>query len=1125
MGTIQNQYLQDGEDAYSLETRVRSLCEHPHLNKRDIMDVGLRLGANGLAVSQDRFIVKEPLLTKITNVAAQMQELCSASADALRDKKKGYVIDPENTMLPILSGAKSVGDLERAWRLLIQRLSRAQDKLDRNFKIYKQEDLPPHSPATTDPQIYEDFKNAREPDSAMTHLYRSVPSMNRLLTEEERSRLDQGRELRSAISSPFDLKAAFPDRTAESNPREIYYNEDGAKITSVDPDSLLPRRTSNIASNHPQFEFPTSDSASQAYPGHQRRGAWGGTSDRGYETAPTSMVHPAPKGANQLGLLDGISSAYQRFPGSSQNWAPSRPSSEAARREIDITDDPGRRPFTAWSSYMPSYPSQPPADPPNFTARFASAGGDGHGGDDDDSSSDSHSRGGPGPNPFPSSNRFNGGPPARQPLSHGGGGPYGGGSGGPPGGGPPGGGSSGPSGPWGAPRGPPGNNGLPAPYGNHTPTIKTDLKLSDLPKWDGDFDTAIAYFHKISELASMGGDLPVALGFWLGQTLEKDSPVEEWYMALSPKWKTYMRAHYLNYVETIKYYFLGRPWQQKMQFELETQRFRQTGHEKETPHHYFIRRIRFVRMFLQVPPDSSDEVYHVTMNMPIGWNQHLTPATISDTTTLQLRARELQDALINSAVSTAANLVTADNILAVLQKAGYQKGNGGQGYTKSPSASSSYRRYNPRVPKVTAHAVEGTEPEEEELENTHNDPSIAHQAFAVMKRGEPPPSRRGPFPFDKQDQVHTSIGRLPAWPCRACGSANHWDRECPMWDRFQSKVKSAKWVEAGDPEEDGQLYTQVYQTFLAQIEDSTCVLSEEREDADQPLAEKEAALNQASSVVSEGNTPTILRKSSVEDVEDEDQLAQQRKPKARGASALEDADDEPVEAEAFANYSGIPSHSTTTGTPSHQTEALDPPLADTDPIRIPKRKKAAPGKAAVGTSVLSVRGRVNRLQEREIDLWLDSGADVSLISQDFLESLKVKPAIRQGMKMRLWQLTSKNETLAGYVNVPLFIQAEDGTMLETEVEAYVVPGMSVDILLGEDYQLCHEIAIRRSVETGTRIEFGGLPYCVKAVPVSRTKDFERLSSTHYGTASYVKAKAEHSPEGTGRTSNSETRRR
>lgn len=87
------------------------------------------------------------------------------------------------------------------------------------------------------------------------------------------------------------------------------------------------------------------------------------------------------------------------------------------------------------------------------------------------------------------------------------------------------------------------------------------------------------------------------------------------------------------------------------------------------------------------------------------------------------------------------------------------------------------------------------------------------------------------------------------------------------------------------------------------------------------------------------------------------------------------------------------------------------------------------------------------------------------------------------------------------------MEAEDGTILETEVEAYVVPGMSVDILLEEDYQLAHEILVRRSIETGTRIEFGGLPHSVKAVPVFRTKDFERMSSTHYCTASYVRAKA------------------
>lgn len=131
---------------------------------------------------------------------------------------------------------------------------------------------------------------------------------------------------------------------------------------------------------------------------------------------------------------------------------------------------------------------------------------------------------------------------------------------------------------------------------------------------------------------------------------------------------------------------------------------------------------------------------------------------------------------------------------------------------------------------------------------------------------------------------------------------------------------------------------------------------------------------------------------------------------------------------------------------------------------------------------------------------------MSLVSLEFLNSLKVKPAIKQGLKMKLWQLTSKNETLAGYVTLPLFIEAEDRTFLESEVEAYVVPGMSVDILLGEDYQLGHEIAVKRSVESRTRIEFRKLQHSVHAVPVARTKDFERMSSTHYGTASYVRAK-------------------
>lgn len=374
-------------------------------------------------------------------------------------------------------------------------------------------------------------------------------------------------------------------------------------------------------------------------------------------------------------------------------------------------------------------------------------------------------------------------------------------------------------------------------------------------------------------------------------------------------------------------------------------------------------------MFLQVSPDSNDRVYHVMMNMPIGWNQHLTPAMIRNTTTLQLRSRELQDTLINSAVSTAANLVTSDNIVSVLQKAGFYNNSGIQNYGKTPTASgSSYRKYNSRVANTTVHSIKGAGDEVVVGEDLSDNAAIIHQAFAVMKQGEPPPSRRGPFPFNKQVQVHTAIGRLPVWPCRACGSANHWDKECLMWDRFQSKIRSAKWVETEDPVEDGQLYTQVYQTFLAQIEESMYVLSEAQIEVEVQLAEKLALISSTTPDTAAEPAPSISRKSSVEEVDDEDQVAQCLMPKAQGASALEDAEEESFETGFFAARAEVPKDEEVIQESENQQRDFEPPTMDVDPIKIPKLRKAAPERAAVGTSVLSIRGHVGRTQEREIDL-------------------------------------------------------------------------------------------------------------------------------------------------------------
>jgi len=69
----------------------------------------------------------------------------------------------------------------------------------------------------------------------------------------------------------------------------------------------------------------------------------------------------------------------------------------------------------------------------------------------------------------------------------------------------------------------------------------------------------------------------------------------------------------------------------------------------------------------------------------------------------------------------------------------------------------------------------------------------------------------------------------------------------------------------------------------------------------------------------------------------------------------------------------------------------------------------------LGVSILLTKGWVAGLENSRIDLRLDSCVDVTLISKEFFNTLKGTPHIQQGMRMKLWQLTDKNEKLKGYI--------------------------------------------------------------------------------------------------------------
>ncbi|KAK0438898.1 hypothetical protein EV421DRAFT_1738091 [Armillaria borealis] len=177
------------------------------------------------------------------------------------------------------------------------------------------------------------------------------------------------------------------------------------------------------------------------------------------------------------------------------------------------------------------------------------------------------------------------------------------------------------------------------------------------------------------------------------------------------------------------------------------------------------------------------------------------------------------------------------------------------------------------------------------------------------------------------------------------------------------------------------------------------------------------------------------------------------------------------------------------------------------PIKLCPKRRTKEGFAAAGISVLAVIGWVVHTGNKEILLRHDSGADVSLISEDFYKSLTNAPTAKRGSKLKLYQLTDKNAEIEGYVRVPIITKLESGELIETEVEAYIMPKMSVPILLSEDYQLDYELTVKRTIAEGCSISYQDNPeWTVKATRVDKLKEYDHLHASACSLQSFVKAR-------------------
>ncbi len=143
-------------------------------------------------------------------------------------------------------------------------------------------------------------------------------------------------------------------------------------------------------------------------------------------------------------------------------------------------------------------------------------------------------------------------------------------------------------------------------------------------------------------------------------------------------------------------------------------------------------------------------------------------------------------------------------------------------------------------------------------------------------------------------------------------------------------------------------------------------------------------------------------------------------------------------------------------------EATREPRPATEPklIRTIKQRQFPEGHSSSGIRALRVQAHIGSLDSPAFAARLDSGADVTLMSEEFLSTLAEPPNIKEGIRMQLYQLTGSAKVL-GYVRTSLLIRANSEDVVAFELEAYVVRDMRVPLLLGEDFLTTYELGVQR----------------------------------------------------------------
>ncbi|KAL1658114.1 hypothetical protein GGG16DRAFT_26882, partial [Schizophyllum commune] len=553
--------------------------------------------------------------------------------------------------------------------------------------------------------------------------------------------------------------------------------------------------------------------------------------------------------------------------------------------------------------------------------------------------------------------------------------------------------------------------------------LKTVLSLSDLPTWDG--TNIMDYLTAISMKTIMGKSLRVQLATALPQRWTGEA--KQWFQSLPIEDQLKITRSLNALLRAMRKHYMTRDWINARTYEFDNMRFRQRGHELETPEQFFRRRYRYAIFLFPNDLDGSPAIGRLMLTAPRPWIPYLTGRIANVHTIRALLDRAYaEEAVLMSAWRDGLRtdrMLRAFNRVAepgsTLRRPYYKEGQVARLEDEMVTIEEVSGEYDDVYAQMAAASPgEGHAEAYASTSKSAAKGGTPFRASAVPKECWPRGRTEKGYPFARDDSNVSR--RQPKDGCYICTSPYHFAKDCRHYNQWKflyqincvDHVVALSVIQQSDEDWEGIMGE------LKENENSVAAYVADAEAVQPPAAKAEVraesnaqrrARDPKFNAKKASRTPSPKTKGKGRAAEVETPLL----PRAERRRSLRTIDDAVYTAQS--------------------------------------QRERPEGFNSLGSRALRIQVCFNQLNSEPKEGRLDSGADITLLSEEELKSWENAPKPKQGMRMKLFHLTGHAKVL-GYVRFKMFTLTVSGEFVQFTVEAYVVRGMKVPILLGEDFQ-------------------------------------------------------------------------